>query len=90
MNTFQRRSLAKMLFRVGTLAAIVLVVAAVRFYKPAYDAMDTLVILALGMMLGGIYVQSQDWISKYFARKEKEPSKQRTETEPVSHSSVAG
>jgi uncharacterized membrane protein len=90
LNIFQKYSLAKMLFRVGVLAAVALAVSAVRFYKPAYDAIDTLVILAIGMMLGAVYVQSRDRISKHFARKGKEPSKQKAETEPASHSSVAG
>jgi len=61
-------SLWLLLARVGVLALLVPAVLLVQFYKPSYDTVDVIVMLAVGMILGAIYVRSQEKLAEHYAR----------------------
>jgi len=75
-------SLWFVLSRVGAVALIFLVVPLVKYYRPLYDTLDVIVLVAVGTILGAIYVRSQDILGKHCARKLAEVDKKGTPDQP--------
>jgi glucose uptake protein GlcU len=71
-------SYAFVMSRVGVLVLVLLSVISIRFFRPLYDTVDVIVILAVGMILGAVYVRSQEKISENFERKLEEIEKKDT------------
>jgi glucose uptake protein GlcU len=71
-------SLAFVMSRVGVLVLVMLSVISVRFFRPLYDTLDVIVVLAVGMILGAIYVRSQEKIEESYERKLEEIEKKDT------------
>jgi hypothetical protein len=59
------------LFRIGVVAMLSLAIGVAATYRPAYQMLDTLVILAVGMMLGVAYMKGIDRIHNYFTAKQE-------------------
>jgi vancomycin permeability regulator SanA len=63
------------LARVGVLALFIPAVLLVEFYRPSYNTVDVIVMLAVGMILGAVYVRSQDRLAEYYAHRLQEAEK---------------
>jgi hypothetical protein len=68
--------LLKLLSRVGIVIVFFVVVVIIEQIRPVYGFVDILVILAVGMLLGVVYIEVQRWASGYFDKwqKQSEPS----------------
>ena len=64
--------LLKLLSRVGIMIVFFVVVVIIGQVKPAYGFVDILVILAVGMLLGVVYIEVQRWASGYFDKWQKQ------------------
>jgi hypothetical protein len=72
---------------VGIGAILILAVIFLRYYRPLYDAVDIVVVFAVGMMLGAVYVRSEDILWERFTRahaKQEEAEKKAMHAEPNS------
>lgn len=65
-------SFAWALSRAGVLVLLFVSVLIVKLLRPEYGAVDLVVILSVGMILGAFYIQSQDKIRERFKRKIEE------------------
>jgi Na+/melibiose symporter-like transporter len=74
-------SLWFVLSHVGIMALIFLVVILVKYYRPLYDTHDVIVAVAVGTIVGAIYVQSQYILGKHYTRKLAEVDKKETHVE---------
>ncbi len=63
------------LARVGVWALFIPAVLLVEFYRPSYNTVDVIVMLAVGMILGAVYVRSQDKLAEYYAHRLAEADK---------------
>jgi hypothetical protein len=64
--------LLKLLSRVGIIIVFFVVVVIIEQIRPAYGFVDILVILAVGMSLGVVYIEVQRWASGYFGKWQKQ------------------
>jgi hypothetical protein len=64
--------LLKLLSRVGIMIVFFVVVVIIGQVRPAYGFVDILVILAVGMILGVVYIEVQRWASGYFDKWQKQ------------------
>ena len=71
-------SLWLLLARVGVLALLIPAVLLLQFYKPSYSTVDVIVMLAIGMILGAVYVESQEKLAKHYTRRSDETGKKTT------------
>jgi uncharacterized protein YacL len=62
----------KLISRLGIAVAIFVAVLAIQLFRPAYNFVDTLLILAVGMILGAAYLQIQERASDYFDKQSKQ------------------
>lgn len=69
------------LSHVGVLALFVAAILLVGFYRPSYNIVDVIVMLAVGMILGTIYVRSQDKLEEHYAGRLAEAGKKKTSAE---------
>ena len=56
------------LSRLIILALIVLTVALVKYYRPLYETVDVIIMVAAGILLGAIFVQSAEMWEKSYRR----------------------
>lgn len=68
------------LAHVGVLALFVPAVLLVEFYRPSYNTVDVIVMLAVGMILGAVYVGSQDKLAEYYTHRLEEAKKKTANT----------
>jgi len=61
----------KLISRIGIAVAIFVAVITIQVFRPAYSFVDTLLILAIGMILGASYMQIQERASDYSDRQSK-------------------
>jgi hypothetical protein len=64
--------LLKLLSHVGIMIVFFVVVVIIGQVRPAYGFVDILVILAVGMSLGVVYIEVQRWASGYFGKWQKQ------------------
>ena len=64
--------LLKLLSHVGIIIVLFVVVVIIETVRPAYGFVDILVILAVGMSLGVVYIEVQRWASGYFGKWQKQ------------------
>jgi hypothetical protein len=64
--------LLKLLSRVGIVIVFFLVVVIIETVRPAYGFVDILVILAVGMLVGVVYIEVQRWASGYSDKWQKQ------------------
>lgn len=60
-----------LLFRVGIVALLSIAVVIAQVYRPSYQWVDILVLLAVGMVLGAVYMEVLDRIHNHFAAQSK-------------------
>lgn len=78
-NTIHKYSLfAFVMSRVGVLVLVLLSVISIRFFRPLYDTLDVIVMLAIGMILDAIYVRSQEKIRESYEHRLEEIEKKDT------------
>jgi glucose uptake protein GlcU len=53
-------------------AIVGLTVAIVESNRPAYSTTDVLMMIAVGMIAGAIYIESMRWITKYEIKRSKD------------------
>ena len=80
MNLYQKYILAKISFIVGVAAVIVVAISVIHSYRPSYDVIDVLTILAVGMILGAVYSESQNRVGDYFIRKQTQETQRAINT----------
>ena len=68
------------LSRVGVLALFVIALLLVGFYRPSYNPVDVVAMLAFGMILGVIYVKSQDKLEEHYTIRLAEAGKKETDS----------
>jgi len=61
----------KLISRIGIAVAIFVVAITIQVFRPAYSFIDTLLILAVGMILGASYIRIQERASEYFDKQSK-------------------
>lgn len=73
-------SLSFIMSRVGVVAMLLVSAFSIGYFRPLYNTVDIIVVLVIGMVLGGIYVASQDKIRESYEHKlqliEKKDTKQ--------------
>jgi uncharacterized membrane protein len=67
LDSRKKRLLSSVLFRVGMVAILSLTMVIVQTYRPDYQLLDILLVLAVGMLLGAFYVEGADRIDRHFA-----------------------
>ena len=55
----------KLISRIGIAVAIFVAVITIQVFRPTYSFIDTLLILAVGMILGASYIQIRERVSDY-------------------------
>jgi vancomycin permeability regulator SanA len=75
-------SLWFILVRVGVVALIFPAVMVLKFYRPLYSTPDVIVMLAVGIMLGAIYVRSHEMLAKSYERKLADLDKEEAPAKP--------
>ena len=61
----------KLISCIGIAVAIFVAVITIQVFRPTYSFVDTLLILAVGMILGASYIQIQERASDYFDKQSK-------------------
>jgi len=61
----------KLISRIGIAVAIFVAVITIQVFRPTYSFIDTLLILAVGMILGASYIQIQERVSDYSDKQSK-------------------
>lgn len=62
-------SLAFIMSHAGVVALLLLSALSIGYFRPLYNTVDMIVVLVIGMILGAIYVASQDKIAKGYERR---------------------
>jgi glucose uptake protein GlcU len=63
--------LLKLLSRVGVLIVVSVATVVIQLLRPVYGFVDILLILAVGMILGAVYIEVQKRASEYLDRQSK-------------------
>lgn len=63
--------LLKLLSRVGVLIVVSVATVVIQLLRPVYGFVDILLILAVGMVLGAVYIEVQKRVSVYLDRQSK-------------------
>jgi glucose uptake protein GlcU len=63
--------LLKLLSRVGVLIVVSVATVVIQLLRPVYGFVDILLILAVGMILGAVYIEVQKRVSEYLDRQSK-------------------
>jgi hypothetical protein len=61
----------KLMSRFGIAIGIFIAVLGIQLFRPTYNFVDTLIILAIGMILGASYIEIQEHASDYFDKQSK-------------------
>lgn len=69
------------LSNVGVLALFVVALLLVGFYRPFYNTVDVIIMLATGMILGAVYVESQDKLGERYRSRLAEADGKKTNAE---------
>ena len=64
----------KLVSRFGIAIGIFVAVVGIQFFRPTYNFVDTLIILAIGMILGASYIEIQKHASDYLDKQSKLPT----------------